>query len=82
MGKNDEGLTQYQLFNWDRPYEVRDGEEAPILTGYEACENYAIGLGISKDRITPFPKIKEFEIGAKTVAVGTVEEIGDEALPF
>lgn len=83
MGKEaSTGATQYQLFHWNDPYEIREGEVAPILTGYQACENHALGLGIEKSAIQPFPKISEFErIGVSA----TVHEVSDESmadLPF
>ncbi len=85
MGKdNNKEHTLYQLFNWDRPYEIREGEEAPILTGYEACENHAISLGIKKENITPFPKIKEFLEGSSSLKTTTLSDDGAESddLPF
>jgi len=83
MGKQeDTGATQYQLFHWNNPYEIREGEVAPILTGYQACENHALGLGIEKSAIQPFPKIAEFE---RVGMASNVHEVSDESmaeLPF
>jgi hypothetical protein len=81
MGKNDEGATQYQLHNWENPYQIREGEVAPILTGYPACENHAVSLGLNKDNISPFPSIKDFIASKNAVQTDAVVE-NDEDMPF
>lgn len=86
VGKDAEGKPQYQLHNWDRPYQLREDsdEVAPIVTSYEACLNHALSIGVEKNNISGFPSIREILPKQDKIELSSVESDSEvsEDMPF